>query len=91
MTTRLTKRQREREQARIEFMEIHARMLDIHQRTEHDPHKIIYGLHGGGTLEYYNYFGTRVSTQYRHYLYNSNTDSTEYIIVGYIGKHDLFT
>ena len=82
------------ERARIETINIRQKILGIHEETEHDLHKIIYGLHGGGTLEYYNYYGTRVSNQYRHAIYNSHPDSmesTEYILAGFIGKHDLFT
>ena len=73
-------------QSRMDLINIRRKMLLIHQDTNHDLHKIIYGLHAIGTLDYYNYFGTRVTEQYRHHLYTADPCDSEYIVAGIIGR-----
>lgn len=74
---------------RMETINVRRVMLSIHEDTNHDLHRIIYGFHALGTLDYYNYFGTRVTEQYRHYLYTADPDSNEYIVAGIVGRSPL--
>lgn len=49
-----------------------------------DVDKIVYGVHERRSLEYYNYYGMRITEAYREYLYRANPDSDEYVFVGFI-------